>query len=48
MDIEKTFEELLAEIDEKIKDSEENFGETEVRDALFAKAELYNNHQKFH
>jgi len=47
MDIEKTFDELLAEADLKIKDAEENFGETEVRDALLAKAELYHNHHKY-
>ena len=46
MDIEKTFDELVAEADLKIKDAEENFGETEVRDALLAKAELYDKHQK--
>ena len=28
MDIEKSFEERLAEINDKIKDAEENFGET--------------------
>ncbi len=47
MDIEKTFDEQLAEKDLKIKDAEENFGETEVRDALLAKAELYQNYSKF-
>lgn len=47
MDIEKTFEQLLEERDAKIKDAEENFGETEVRDALLAKAELYNEHRKY-
>ena len=38
MDIEKTFEELLAQRDLKIKDAEQNFGQTEIRDALLAKA----------
>lgn len=47
MEIEKTFDEQLAEKDLKIKDAEENFGETEVRDALLAKAELYQNYSKF-
>lgn len=47
MDIEKTFEQLLAETNDKITDAEENFGETEVRDALLAKAELYNDHSKY-
>jgi hypothetical protein len=28
MDIEKTFEEKIAEADAKIKDAEENFGDT--------------------
>jgi hypothetical protein len=37
----------LAEKDLKIKDAEENFGETEVRDALLSKAELYNDFDKF-
>lgn len=43
MDIEKTFEEKLAEADAKIQDAEENFGETEVRDAILVKAEVYND-----
>ena len=30
----------LAEIDEKIKDAEENLGETEVRDGMLARAEF--------
>jgi 26S proteasome regulatory subunit N7 len=47
MDIEKSFEQLLADKDAKIKDAEENFGETEVRDALLEKAELYNDHSKY-
>ena len=38
MDIEKSFEEQLAEIEEKIKDAEQNFGETEIRDAILLKA----------
>lgn len=46
MQIEKTFEELLAEKDLKIKDAEENFGQTEIRDALLAKAQLYHDHNK--
>ena len=40
-------DELLAETDLKIKDAEENFGETEVRDAMLAKAELYHDHKKY-
>lgn len=36
----------MAEKDLNIKDAEENFGETEVRDALLAKAELYDNNSK--
>jgi hypothetical protein len=31
----------LLELDEKIKDAEENLGETEVRDAVQAKADYY-------
>ncbi len=30
----------LAELDEKVKDAEENLGETEVRDGMLAKAEF--------
>ena len=37
----------MVENDEKIKDAEENFGETEVRDAMLAKAELYHDHKKY-
>lgn len=33
----------LQELDEKVKDAEENLGETEVRDALVAKADYYAN-----
>lgn len=33
--------EKLKELDEKIKDAEENLGETEVRDAVQAKADYY-------
>ena len=33
----------MVELDEKIKDAEENLGETEVRDALVAKAEYLCN-----
>ena len=47
MDIEKSLDELLADLDLKIKDAEENFGETEIRDALLAKAELYHDHKKY-
>ena len=31
----------LKELDDKTKDAEENLGETEVRDALVAKADYY-------
>jgi 26S proteasome regulatory subunit N7 len=37
----------LAEIEEKIKDAEENFGETEIRDAILLKAELYHEYNKY-
>lgn len=47
MDIEKSLEERLAEVEEKIKDAEENFGETEIRDAIIEKAEIYNTFQKY-
>jgi 26S proteasome regulatory subunit N7 len=47
MEIEKTFEQLVEDQDAKIKDAEENFGETEVRDALLAKADLYHQHSKY-
>lgn len=47
MDIEKTFEEKIAEADAKIKDAEQNFGDTQIRDGLLSKAEVYNEHQKY-
>lgn len=47
MEIEKTFDEKLVEHDLKIKDAEDNFGETEVRDALLGKAELYFDHGRW-
>lgn len=33
--------EKMKELDEKIKDAEENLGETDVRDACLAKADYY-------
>jgi 26S proteasome regulatory subunit N7 len=35
-------EEKIKELDDKIKDAEENFGENEVREALLAKAEYFH------
>ena len=32
-------EEMVKKLDETLKDAEENLGETEIRDALYAKAE---------
>ena len=32
-------EETFKKLDETVKDAEENLGETEIRDALYAKAE---------
>ena len=32
-------EEMFKKLDETLKDAEENLGETEIRDALYAKAE---------
>ena len=31
----------------KIKDAEENFGETEIRDALLDKAQIFKSHTKY-
>lgn len=47
MDIEfdKTqLEEELKKLDEKIKYAEENYGDTEVRDAIMEKGDLYLKH----
>lgn len=44
MDIEKTLQEKIEEVEAKIKDAEENFGETEIRDAIIEKAEVYLQH----
>merc|ERR1711972_57171 len=40
--MQKTIDEELAKIDEKLKDAKENLGDIEVRDALLAKADLFN------
>jgi 26S proteasome regulatory subunit N7 len=41
-ELRKQNEVKLKELDDKIKDAEENFGENEVREALLAKAEYYH------
>ncbi len=41
MNLEKDEKTILKEFDDKIKDAEENEGDIEVRDAIFAKAEYY-------
>jgi len=38
----KSNEEELKTIDDKIKDAQENLGESEIRDALLARADFYN------
>ncbi|CAD8205675.1 unnamed protein product [Paramecium pentaurelia] len=47
MEQEKTFEEQLEAVENKIKDSQENLGDVEVRDAMLEKASLQQKYNKY-
>ncbi|CAK59435.1 unnamed protein product (macronuclear) [Paramecium tetraurelia] len=47
MEQEKTFEEQLEAAENKIKDSQENLGDVEVRDAMLEKASLQQKYNKY-
>ena len=44
MEIENNLEAEIIKIDEKIKDCEKNLGDTEIRDAILEKAEIYKKY----